>query len=72
MYWIISAASLIGVWLNIKKQVACFYIWAVTNISWMIVDYMHGIYAQSALQMIYVGLSIYGIIKWRNKGPITA
>jgi nicotinamide riboside transporter PnuC len=65
--WIITTASIVGVFLNIKKKVVCFYIWAATNATWAMVDAAHGIYSQSALQGVYFGLSIYGILSWSKK-----
>jgi nicotinamide mononucleotide transporter len=64
LYWLTSLAALIGVWLNIRKHVASFWIWAFTNAVWAGVDYVHGIHAQAALQTVYFALSIYGIWKW--------
>lgn len=64
LYWLISILALIGVWLNIKKRVACFWIWSFTNAVWTYVDFKHGIYAQAALQAVYFLLAIYGIYKW--------
>lgn len=64
MTWIITIFSLIGAVLNIKKSKWCFYVWAVTNSSWMIVDFVYGLYAQSALFFVYFCLAIWGIIEW--------
>ncbi len=64
IYWITAIAALAGVWLNIHGCRMCFFIWAATNATWAVVDYLHGIYAQAALQAIYFVLSIYGIWKW--------
>ena len=64
LYWLTSIASLFGVWLNIQKHVACFWIWAFTNAIWVYGDIQHGIHAQAALQFVYFLLSIYGIWKW--------
>jgi nicotinamide riboside transporter PnuC len=73
LYWLTSLAALVGVVLNIKKNVACFYVWAVTNAVWSYVDYQQDILAQAALQAVYFGLSIYGIWAWtisrRKKKP---
>ena len=72
LYWMTSFASLFGVWLNIKKRVACFWIWALTNAVWTYADLEHGIYPQAALQAAYFLLALYGILKWstrsRSKG----
>ncbi len=62
--WITAIAALIGVWLNIRKHVACFWIWSATNAAWVYVDLSHGIFAQAALQAAYVALAVYGIFQW--------
>ena len=50
IHWATAVAALVGVYLNIKLCVACFYIWAVTNAIWVVIDVQHGIHAQAALQ----------------------
>jgi nicotinamide mononucleotide transporter len=67
IYWFTSALALIGVWLNIKKNVACFWIWAFTNATWAYADAMHDLLPQAALQAIYCLLSVYGIVKWSTE-----
>jgi nicotinamide riboside transporter PnuC len=64
IYWTTSAFALFGVLLNIKKDRFCFIIWAFTNAIWTLVDFKKEIYAQSALQLVYFGLSIYGFVTW--------
>ena len=64
IYWTTSALALVGVLLNIKKNRYCFMIWAVTNAVWALVDFEKAIYAQSALQFVYLYLSVYGFICW--------
>ena len=56
---VLTISALVGVILNIKKNVWCFYIWLVTNISWAIVDFYKGIPAQGILFTIYAGLAVY-------------
>ena len=67
VYWGTAALSLAAVVLNIRKRAACFAIWAFTNAIWTVVDYLHGIYAQAALQLVYLALSVYGLAKWRSR-----
>ena len=62
--WILMFLSLFGTVLNIQKRPACFYVWGVTNLGWMLIDIGAGIYAQAALFAIYLGLSIYGAWHW--------
>jgi nicotinamide mononucleotide transporter len=65
--WVVTAASLAGTILNIKKKRICFSIWLVTNSLWCAYDFHIGAYAQSSLFLIYVGLAIWGIIEWRKE-----
>tara|TARA_Y100000310_G_scaffold247602_1_gene253221 strand:- start:11231 stop:11443 length:213 start_codon:yes stop_codon:yes gene_type:complete len=67
IYWVITALSILGVVLNIKKKRICFLIWAGTNMAWMIIDYKEGIYAQSALMGVYFLLALWGLWEWRRK-----
>jgi nicotinamide riboside transporter PnuC len=66
LYWITSIASLIGVYLNIQKHVACFYIWCVTNAVWTYADLQHGIYPQAAVQSAYFLMAIWGLCTWHG------
>ena len=66
LYWLTSIAALIGVWLNIKRNVVCFWIWMCTNAIWTYADIEHGILPQAALQFVYFLLSLYGIWKWSS------
>jgi len=63
---LLTILAIIGVVLNIKKNIWCFYIWAVTNASWAIVDFYKGIPAQGILFTIYTCLAIYGIFAWKR------
>ncbi len=67
LYWLTSLAALIGVVLNIRRHVGCFYIWTVTNTVWVYADLAHGLYAQAALMSVYFVLSIYGIASWSHR-----
>jgi len=62
--WIITAASLVGVVLNIRHDRRCFIVWGITNAGWFAIDWHAGIYSQAALQAVYFVLSAYGWISW--------
>ncbi len=61
-----TIASLIGVWINIKKNPLCFKIWFVTNGCWAVYDFWIGAFWQGILFTTYVGLAIYGIFSWKK------
>lgn len=65
--WIVNLASILGVILNINHRRECFYIWAVTNASWAIIDFYKGIHAQGVLFTVYFFLALWGIYCWRKK-----
>ena len=67
IHWITAALAITGVVLNIKKHVACFYVWAVTNATGAWVDWSHGLHAQSCLMAVYFALSLWGIWSWRTQ-----
>ena len=64
--WIVTAASLTGTVLNIRRSRKCFVIWVVTNALWSTYDASIGAYAQSALHAVYTGLAVWGLIAWRK------
>ncbi len=65
--WNLVILSIIGVVLNIYKNKICFIIWAITNFSWMVVDFYKDIYSQAALFGVYFLLAIFGLYKWANE-----
>lgn len=62
--WILTAMSITGVVLNVKKNRMCFIIWIIANAGWITINILHGIYAQAFLFVIYTGLSVWGWIEW--------
>jgi len=64
---LLTVLAIVGVVLNIHKKRLCFYIWFVTNSSWAVIDFYKGIPMQGLLFVIYTGLALYGIVKWKEK-----
>ena len=64
--WMLTALSLVGVWLNIKKKVSGFYIWLIGDIGWVYIDFKEGLTSQAVLFIVYSFLCIYGIYEWRQ------
>lgn len=65
--WIITALSLLGVVLNIKKHKSCFVVWGFTNAAWCIYDFRIGAIEQATLFFVYFCLAIWGLIEWSMK-----
>ena len=64
--WSVAIASLVGTLLNLKKRQSCFYIWACTNVAWIIVDIQAKVWSQAVLFSISFFFAIYGIYEWRK------
>lgn len=65
--WTLTALSILGAVLNIKKRRSSFAVYTFANIGWIAVDLYHGIYAQALLFTVFTGLSTWGWIEWRDK-----
>ncbi len=65
MTWILTAASIAGVILNIWQNEYCFLIWIFTNATWAIIDFKKKIPAQGVLFTLYFILAIWGFFQWR-------
>ncbi len=66
--WVLTAISITGVILNIQKNRWCFILWSVTNTSWMVIDWYHGLYAQAALFAFNLATCLWGLWHWRDRG----
>ena len=69
LHWLLAAASLVGVVLNIRRRRACFAIWTATNAGWCGIDLQAGLLAQAALMAAYAGLAVWGFLAWRQPAP---
>jgi hypothetical protein len=69
--WLLAIVSLVGTYLNIKKQKACFIIWGLTNALWVLYDFSIGAIAQAALMLCYFVLAVHGFYEWK-KGTTTS
>jgi nicotinamide riboside transporter PnuC len=65
--WVIMGLSLAGTILNVKKKRICFILWGISNAVWVVVDFQKGIPQQAILQVVYLLISIWGLIEWRDK-----
>lgn len=64
--WILATISLFGSFLNAKKKIACFYLWAIGEVFWFILDVCNGVYGRATLDFISFCMAIYGALEWRK------
>ena len=67
--WVLTALSLAGTALNVKKRIACFYLWTVVNIAWVFVDFQQELYARSVLDGVHLAFAVWGIWDWTKRPP---
>ena len=67
--WVLTALSLVGTVLNVKKRIACFYLWTVVNIAWVFVDFQQELYARSVLDGVHLAFAVWGIWDWTRRPP---
>ena len=70
-YWVVTAAALVGVVLNIRKDSRCFMIWAFTNAAFALETWIYGAWNMTVLFSIYFVLAIWGLISWKKTEAIT-
>ena len=64
--WIFVSLSLIGNYYVIKKNVIGQWIWAFSNLGWIVFDLSIQAYSQAFLFTVYFVLCIWGIISWSH------
>ena len=67
MLWALTAISIIGVILNIKKKRLGFVFWIFANGAWAVVNFKAGIPEQGFLFVVYLALAIYGYFAWADE-----
>ena len=65
--WILTILSLTGSFLNVKKKVACFYLWAIGEVFWLILDISNRVYGRAFLDLTQLAFALWGIKEWKDK-----
>ena len=64
--WVFTAISLAGTALNVRKNILCFYLWAIGNVAWLGFDVASGLYSRAVLDIVHLAFAIWGIFAWRE------
>lgn len=62
--WVVTAICLVGNVLNVKKKAACFYVWILSNVFWLVYDLDTGLYSRAVLDIVQTAFSVWGAIEW--------
>lgn len=66
MTWMLVVLSIVGVILNIYHHRYGFLFWMIANLGWMIIDFLHELYAQAFLFGVYFLLAFWGWLAWEK------
>jgi nicotinamide riboside transporter PnuC len=64
--WSFVLLSLIGYYLNAKKNKWCFIIWVICSVGWISVSVLNHEWALTANFSMYLCFEIYGFIQWNK------
>ena len=67
--WLLTVLSLVGTALNVKKRIACFYLWTVVNLAWVFVDFRQEMWARSVLDGVHLAFAVWGVWDWTRRPP---
>ena len=63
--WLATSLSLLGIFLNAKKIIACWWVWIVSDVAW-IIYFLNPVDPQSlVLWIVFIGFNIYGWVQWK-------
>ena len=64
--WMATIVAMVGVVLNAKGNIVCFYLWLGSNGFYTVANVLSGSYAQAALFAFNFVMAIYGIKCWKG------
>lgn len=67
--WIAAVFGLVSVWLTVREHIACWPTGLVMVTLYVWVFYQARLYADMGLQVVYIGLQVYGWYEWLHGGP---
>lgn len=65
--WLLTALSLVGTELNLRRRRGCFWIWGVTNVAWVAHFFWTAQWAPAVLFAWYTVSCVRGWRRWRTK-----
>jgi len=67
MDWIASSLSIVGIYLNAKKNIYCWYFWVLSSLIWIIYSIKTGQIPLAILWIVFFVADIYGYFEWKKK-----
>jgi len=67
--WIGMIAGIVGVCLSIKEKIGAWPLFILCYASYVYISYQYGLKAFMMMNAIFIGISVYGWIKWSQHTP---
>ena len=64
--WISSILSIFGIVLNAKKIIWCWYVWLISNVTWLIYYMDKRDLPAIVLWITFGAFNVYGLISWNK------
>ncbi|MGB1127335.1 MAG: nicotinamide riboside transporter PnuC [Opitutales bacterium] len=65
--WLGMATGIVGVWLSIKEKLAAWLLFIVCYSSYAYIGYSFKLHAFMGMNVVFIGISIYGWMRWSSK-----
>lgn len=65
--WLGMVTGIVGVWLSIKEKVGAWVSFIICYSSYVYISIQFGLHAFMGMNVVFIGISIYGWLKWTGK-----
>lgn len=65
--WLGMATGMVGVWLSIKEKIAAWPLFILCYGSYVYISYHFGLHAFMGMNVVFIGISVYGWVKWSGR-----
>jgi nicotinamide mononucleotide transporter len=62
--WLGMISGILGVWFSVRQKIVAWPLFILCYGCYVVISYRYGVYAFLGMNALFVGLSIYGWIKW--------
>ena len=64
--WAALVLSGIGIYLNARQRISCWYFWLVADLIWAVIELVKGRYPEAAAFLVFFISCFYGLHQWRK------
>ncbi len=65
--WVAATLGLVGVLSGLAQKIAVWPLWIASSAIYVFVYAEHALWGQAGLMLVFIGLSVWGLIQWRSQ-----